>query len=276
MNKLTPLQTALLNMFEWLTKFLEEQNIRYYIIGGTLLGACRHNGFIPWDDDIDIGIPREDYERLLKLFDRPIDHYVLESYHNGSKHYFLTFSKIYDMNTTMTLVTNKPITRGVFIDIFPLDGAGNTNDEIEKQAKVIFNRQLFMGRYMIPIDKKYGIKNLLYILCKLIPVNVKKYLAKSDSLAKKYSFSSCDYVANFGGSYGRRETMPKRYFGEPQKYRFEHLMVYGPAEADLYLKHVYNDWQKLPPVEKRQVHNLENIDLSHPFSQATDVKDILK
>ena len=276
MNNLNALQTTLLSMLEWLTRYLEEHNIRYYIIAGTLLGACRHNGFIPWDDDIDIGIPRDDYEKLVGLFNRPIDHYVLENYHNGSKNYYLTFSKIYDLNTTMTIITNKPLVRGVFIDIFPLDGAGNTRSDIQKHAKALFKRQLTMGRYMMPFSKKYGLKNIIYFLYKLIPINPKKYLAQTDNLAKKYNFSSCEYVANFAGSYGKKEIMPKCYFGEPQKYQFEHLSVYGPAEADLYLKHMYNDWGTIPPIEKRQVHSIENIDLSHPFSHANNVQDILK
>ena len=78
------LQSKLLEMLTWLSKYLEEHNIRYYVVAGTFLGAVRHEGFIPWDDDVDIAVPRADYQRLLELLKEPVDHYVIESPYGGA------------------------------------------------------------------------------------------------------------------------------------------------------------------------------------------------
>lgn len=83
---LNPLQQKLLGMLTWLIKYIDDNNIRYYIIGGTMLGAVRHEGFIPWDDDIDSAVPRNDYERLIDLLKSPVDHYVIESPKGKANH----------------------------------------------------------------------------------------------------------------------------------------------------------------------------------------------
>ena len=123
---LNPLQQKLLGMLTWLIKYIDDNNIRYYIIGGTMLGAVRHEGFIPWDDDIDIAVPRNDYERLIDLLKSPVDHYVIESPKGEAEDYVYSYAKLYDLNTSMTELARKNVKRGVYIDIFPLDGIGNS------------------------------------------------------------------------------------------------------------------------------------------------------
>ena len=131
------LQEKLLEMFTWLVDFMSKNNLRYYMIGGTMLGAVRHQGFIPWDDDIDIAMPRSDYEKLIALLKDPVDHYLIETPRSLEKDYVYGYAKLYDMNTTMTEKKRKNITRGIYIDIFPLDGIGNTLDESYKNYKKI-------------------------------------------------------------------------------------------------------------------------------------------
>ena len=98
---LNPLQQKLLEMLTWLSKYIESNHLTYYVIGGTFLGAVRHKGFIPWDDDIDIAMPRKDYETLIKLLSKPVDHYVIESPDNCGKDFTYNLAKFYDLDTTM-------------------------------------------------------------------------------------------------------------------------------------------------------------------------------
>ena len=180
---MTELQSKLFEMLKWLVDFLNKNNIRYYVVEGTMLGTIRHKGFIPWDDDIDIAIPRDDYEKLINLFDHQIDNYVIESPKNDSKEYLYPFAKIYDVNTTMIEHLKKDVIRGVYIDIFPLDGIGDTLDEAQKNFKKIDKKNMLLAMKTSRSRKgRVWWKNLATYIGNLIPVNSKKLTRKINSL----------------------------------------------------------------------------------------------
>lgn len=130
MDELRENQLMQIEMLKSFHEFCKENALRYYIIGGTAIGALRHHGFIPWDDDIDLGMPRKDYNKLISTYNkkRTNDRYILESPYTKNKDYCYTYSKLYDSKTLLVEKLKKEFVRGVFIDIFPIDGVGASNN----------------------------------------------------------------------------------------------------------------------------------------------------
>ncbi|MBQ7232387.1 MAG: LicD family protein [Bacillales bacterium] len=254
------LKVKLVEMFQWFHDFCQENDLRYYALGGTMLGAARHQGFIPWDDDIDVGMPRSDYEKLkLLLANQDNKHYVLEAPEFNTKDYYYPFSKLYDTTTTLIENTRFKIKRGIYLDIFPLDGIGNTLEESRTNfSKVKKQYNLLLTRVTGIRKGRKWYKNLAVILVRMIPnfiLNNKKILKKLIESGKKYSFDDCEWCGNLFGAWGFREVMPKEIMGEPKLYQFENIMIFGAADADKYLSNLYGDWTKLPPEEKRVTHH---------------------
>ena len=236
----------------------EELNLKYYLIGGTLLGAVRHKGFIPWDDDIDIGMLREDYEVFLKKGQKFLpEGYFLQS-NESDPEYFNCFAKIRNSNTTYleTSVNNRNINHGVFIDIFPLDFY--PDDEKSKKALTLKKKLL-----NIRIASTYNFKNkrakqkFVEFLSKIKYPSLKGAVKKRDELYK--SVKSSSKVANYGGAWGVKEIVPAEWYGEGTILEFEGLSVKAPFEYDKWLTQVYGDYMQLPPEDKRCPHHYADV-----------------
>ncbi len=264
---MTNLQAKLLEMFSWLTNFLKNENLRYYVISGTMLGAVRHKGFIPWDDDIDIGMPRSDYEKLLIKMRQPVDHYYVESPKDTNKDFPYGYAKFYDLNTTLVEDARKKVVRGIFIDIFPLDGIGDNLESSINNYKAIDRTNMLLAMRVCRIRKnRKWWKNLSVILGRIIPFNVKKLTQKLDELCSKRDFDESIYVGNLMSTYRSREIMKKEIYGVPTLYEFEGLKVYGPERFEEYLRILFHNWRELPPESKRNTsHNFMQIDFEHSF-----------
>ena len=253
MNKL---QGRLLKMLGWFHKYCEDNNITYYAIGGTVLGAARHKGFIPWDDDIDLALPRKDYNKLMDTFKGTIDGYCLETPYSDKKDFLYTFSKLYDTNSTMVEHTRFDCKRGIYIDIFPLDGIGNSFEEAAANMKK-FDRKnmlLMMRTCAIRKERKWY-KNLSIIMARAVPsfiINEKKLSLGLEKLANSLNDDSAEYLANLSGAYRFKEITKKSVFGNPTLYDFEDQKIYGPQHTDEYLTGVYGNWRQLPPEDKRK------------------------
>lgn len=266
---LNPLQEKLLEMFAWLVNFLEANNLRYYALGGTMLGAVRHKGFIPWDDDIDIGMPRNDYEKLIDLLKEPVDHYVVEAPRTAGKDYLYRYAKLYDINTSMTEHLRKDIKRGVFIDVFPLDGIGNTLEEGCRNYKKIDRSSMFLAMKVCAYrsGRKWW-KNLAVFLGGFLPINEQKLAKQIDSMCAQRNFDDYRYVGNLMSTYRAKEIIDRKLFGEPSLYQFEGLTIKGPEKYEEYLTHLFGNWRKLPPVEKRiSPHTFEELSFDKPYME---------
>ena len=266
---MTELQSKLLEMFSWFTSYLDENNYTYYVVYGTLLGTIRHKGFIPWDDDLDIAMPRKDYERLIKSFDQVIDHYKFESPYSETD-YMYPYAKLFDINTTLVDHLRKPVKRGIFIDVFPLDGLGNNKEEAIKFHHKIQRKYNFYSTQTCALRKgRKWYKNLAIIIGRInLFFNAKKYAQKLDKLAALHDYDSSEYVACVFGAYAQREVFDKKIFAKPVSYKFENINVKGPEQYDAYLKQLYHDWTKLPEESKRGVqHDFVEFDLNKPYLQ---------
>ena len=267
---LSELQKKLLSMLEWFDLYCQQNDICYYVAGGTLLGAIRHGGFIPWDDDIDVILPRPDYEKLISLFKEQHDNYILETPYSGNKDYLYSFSKLYDTTTTLIEHTRYNCRRGVYIDIFPLDGLGSSeNESIENFSKVDRTNMFLMTRTCAIRKGRSWYKNLSIVFARMIPnfiINNKKLSIKVDRLSSSCNYNSSKYVANLMGAYRKKEIIEKALLGVPTRYAFENIYVNGAEHYDAYLTHIYGDWRKLPPEEKQvSHHDFVELDLNHSY-----------
>jgi len=275
--KLNEQQDKLLNMLKWFHNFCESKGLKYYALGGTMLGTIRHNGFIPWDDDIDIGMPRSDYEQFISYCkDLKGEKYVVETIRTKATDYYYGYTKIYDTDTTLIEKTRKNIKRGIYLDLFPLDGAGNTKEEAEKIFKSVhWKYQLVMARTCAILPRRKWYKNLVILLARLIPsvlLNNKKQLLKIDSLCQTKKYEDSLLIANFLGNWGMKEIFPKAVMGEPTLYKFENIEIYGVYNFEEYLESLYGDWRKIPPEEKRvSLHDYIECDLNKSYLEIEEV-----
>lgn len=259
-NKLTELQKRLLLILEWYHSFCTENNLRYYLLGGTMLGAARHQGFIPWDDDIDVGMPRKDYETFLKLTkNKQYGNFVVEGIDTENTDFYYGYSKIYDTKSTLIENTRYKIKRGIYIDLFPLDGVADNEKEIMTFFKPILNKyRILLARTCAVRQNRKWYKNLAVYLARMIPnciIDNKKLMYSIDEMCKAKDYESSKYVGNLYGNWGLREIVEKTVMGNPVVYRFENLEVCGVADYDKYLTSLYGDWRKLPPKEKQITHH---------------------
>lgn len=264
------LKQMLLDMLSWFHGFCVRNGLQYYVLGGTMLGAVRHKGFIPWDDDIDVGMPRADYLRLEALLrDQPEKRYILETPHSENADFFYPVTKLYDSHTTLVENTRRRIKRGIYLDIFPLDGAGNSAEEAMAYfAPVKWRRQLLLALTTGIRKGRSFRKNAAVILLRMIPERKlgKKLLLDIERMSQRRGFDSCTWVGNMMGSWMERELMPRSVFGQPTPYPFETLTIFGPEDYDAYLTSLYGNWRELPSPEKRKSHHdFLVMDLEHSY-----------
>lgn len=237
-----------------------------------MLGAARHQGFIPWDDDIDVGMPRSDYEFLKRKIDGIIQEnkYLLETEDSNKPDFFYAYSKLYDVRTTQVEDRRKKVIRGVGIDIFPIDGIGDTLEEAQHNYKMIgLQMDLLTSRVVAIRRGRKWYKNLAVTIFQALPkalINEKKIMKRISVLCQQRSFDDSKYVGSLVTTYRAKEIMPRKFYGEPTLYKFENIEVYGVQDYDNYLTHLYGEWRKLPPEEKRQTAHLQLcVDLKHSY-----------
>jgi lipopolysaccharide cholinephosphotransferase len=223
----------ILHVFKYTVQFLEKHHLRYIACGGTVLGAVRHQDFIPWDDDIDIYLPREDYERLLDLKEecRKDGFDVLSLRDKG---YYLPFAKVSDMHTTLWEEEKFPFVMGVYVDLFALDNFSCSDAELTAIQK----RSL---------KKFYNFQKTLTnpLLRPLRSIMLKRFM----EYQRWYSGFDGDKtvcVTQWAGRIFKRE-----WFEDTIELPFGDTMVVVPRDYDGYLTCLYGDYMTLPPVEKR-------------------------
>ena len=244
----------LFSMLTEIDSFCEKNGLTYFLVGGTLLGAIRHNGFIPWDDDIDIGMPRKDYNIFCEKFNsKTVD---VVNYRN-SPNYIWPAAKAIDNRTILIENGNTKHSIGVFIDVFPFDTiAGDYKTAVKKQSRIQFWKQLIELKYLTYNKDRAFIKNAVVLLGKLLYLIPNRIiLSKIEKLSQIDNSKKCSYICNFSGAWGKKEIADISDFAKTEKHTFERGQFSIPVGYDKYLSTLYGDYMTPPPVEKRCSHH---------------------
>lgn len=264
MNTLRDLQMVDLKLFKKFAVIADEHQIKYFALGGTLLGAVRHKGFIPWDDDMDIGIPREDYERFIGLCEKGVIDLEVHTYKND-ENYYRYFARIED--PSIKIIRNDNETKEIssaWIDVFPLDGMPN-NPVIRFIHKyyILYRRAVYKLSCFhlgVNINKKNRplIERVLIIIGKKFPVerifDTKKELKRLDKALKRVWYDDSQYLVNAMGAYKFKEMFNKKYYGDGRWYPFEDTMIWGPEDYDYICTRLYGNYMTPPDKDERNHH----------------------
>lgn len=262
MKKLTLLEIKAveLEILAWFDNLCKNNNLNYCLSGGTLLGAVRHQGFIPWDDDIDLMMPRQEYDKVLE-----ISNTIAE----GSRYQIISFKdktspfpylKIVDTHSLLEIKDRiQDAELMLFIDVFPVDGLPVKTNEVERWYRIarILQHFLSISIYRAWHDNsipKRIIKVLMSRPVKL--VSPYKWAEMLDSHCRKYPFENSENVGVVCWGYGKKECMPGKTWKQYEKVEFEGSSYNAPGCWDYYLRSLYGNYMELPPVEQRKTHNL--------------------
>lgn len=241
-----------LNLLLSFADFCDRNNLKYYLCGGTLLGAIRHKGFIPWDDDIDVCMLRDDYDKFIELTkENKIKENISISCveFNNSVYPFI---KVLDDTTTINCISNTEDNK-IWIDVFPIDNVPSTKNLIFKKARFYRNAIYIKitNHYSSGSKFKYNIRKILKFFLFFIPTTY--FSKKSNNNSKSYKGES-DYVAGVAWGYGPSERMHKSVFEGTKYATFEGHEFKIIPQYDVYLSALYGDYLQLPPENKRYYH----------------------
>lgn len=266
-SELRKLQLKSLELILEFKKFCEENNLKWFLCGGGCIGAIRHEGFIPWDDDLDVFMMRKDYERFFSIAKKSkLSFHVIrtsEKVFSGQ-----TFISVTDKNTTVIKKeqVGLKVPRGITIDVFPLDA---TPSNFFKQQIQMFNALLFSLYITSVIPKNHGflISLICFILLSLIPsfkFRIKLALLFEKNMTK-YNIDECDYVKELcAGPKYMKNLYKKSLFEKGELKKFENTFLPVPNGYDEYLKIAFGNYMELPPENERiNSHDIVFIDLDN-------------
>ena len=257
---LNELQNIEYEMLCVIADFCEKNNIRYGLAGGTALGAVRHGGFIPWDDDIDLEMPRPDYNRFLELADRLPERYKVSSPYNDDNN-FRPYAKVLDLNTKLIeFPDGKNIETHVYLDIFPIDGMPDEPVSQEKHRKTCMRWMLLFYGFRVARYKVNETKGIVKGIWKTADLIQRKFIKNSiiDIVDKKcnlYDFDSSKYCSEVIAGYGFKDTMPALVYDFSGKIKFRDREFNTFKFPEYYLINIYGKYWELPPEDKRIKHD---------------------
>lgn len=244
--------------------FCKNHNLTYYLAFGTLLGAIRHKGYIPWDDDIDIMMPRKDYNELAKIFPRNGRYRFLT--HDNTKNFPYAFGKVIDTITVKNeSIRPKYQVIGLDVDVFPIDNYPDDIEEARRWSAEIAKTQLLLEKQFAQFAKGRNlartiVRNILiairHFLDDINVYSVNNITKQIDKLAQKYNAEETSYcgIADIK-TYGVCKRNRKQVFDSAIEVVFEEEIFYAPIGYDEYLTDIYGNYMQLPPPEMCKTHH---------------------
>jgi lipopolysaccharide cholinephosphotransferase len=253
--KIKTIQLDILKVFD---RFCKENNLRYSLTYGSLLGAVRHKGFIPWDDDIDIMMPRPDYDNMLNIFNEYTDYYKVKAPTLNPDHPYV-FAKIEDTRTQFIENIEINYEIGINIDVFPVDGVPSNNLIFRIYFKWIKLLRYLLLTKLITIDfnNRSNSKNILLSVLKFIlrPIRYQYLIDIIRKKIVKYDYNKSDYAMMPCINLKPTERMDKMLFENYKKLQFENYPFTAIEDFHRYLQVLYGDYMKLPPLDQQITHH---------------------
>lgn len=259
MMTLKDVQEVSLVLLKEFHKFCVEHNLRYSLTYGTLIGAVRHQGFIPWDDDVDVMMPRPDYDRFVKLY-KDDDRFACLA--PEKRNSLFAYARLVDLQRTFVRpgAPWSNVETGIWIDIFPIDGVEDNKEkflEMVKRTYPIWRRTVLARQAMGTLSFK---KSLMWNLKRLIKIVLyrnkhSKYFNKQMEVCKRFNYDDCLHVSNLTHMlYASRSYFPKEMFENYIDIQFDNNKFKCIKDYHEFLKMIYGDYMTLPPEEKRKGH----------------------
>lgn len=263
LDKLHRVQVEILRDFD---AVCEKHQLHYFAVYGTAIGAVRHGGFIPWDDDVDVAMLREDYEKFLQIFPEEMaERYQLMTPELDGD-YTCTVTHLQRKHTKFIseVTENLPYEQCIDLDIFPLDEVAEEARAQKKQGRmaVFWGRMLFLRGSGQPVIAAEGlVGNLMAAVCACVHAVLKLFRVSPRSLYRKFvrtatHYNGCggEYVTSFEYNGCLKDKIKKKDLFPLEKVPFEDMELYIPANNHEFLTHVYGDYMKLPPENERVNH----------------------
>jgi lipopolysaccharide cholinephosphotransferase len=268
LDQLKKIHKIQLEMALEVKKICDKYNIKYFIIAGTLLGAVRHKGFIPWDDDLDIGMLREDYDKFIQCAEKELSsEYFLQTWDTDSG-FGLPIAKVRKNGTKFVEINSAKTSghNGIYIDIFPFDNVPTSKiaQKIHDISTYILKRIILCQvGYELWLDGskfKKAVYKVVNSIAKITSLDKNKKLLEKQM--KKYNSDKTEYAVAFGGAYGySRERIRREWVENLTPIKFEDEEFMCPKNYNAYLTHFYGDYMKPPPENKRyNRHGIIEID----------------
>ena len=264
------LQKVEMELFLCFAETCKKLDLNYFLVCGSALGAARHGGFIPWDDDMDVGMFREDFNKFMELAPSILPESIFLQNYKSDPEYPYIFAKLRNSNTTYIekILSKFNMNHGVFLDIFPLDGYPESPSEQKKLArqKRSFRRKLFCG---FDFERGYKASALAFALRVLgYHKRTAKTLEEYEKLISKYPVKYSKIICNHGTWHAERDYIPVEYYGEGTDAVYEGVMVRVPEMTDQYLTCLYGDW-RTPPVhdEQKGIHPHDVCDTEKSYTE---------
>lgn len=269
------IQKKAFELLELFVGICEKWNIDYYLVCGSALGAVKYQGFIPWDDDIDVAMLRKDYVRFLEIAPKELPDWCFLQNYTTDYAYPRIGTKLRNSNTTFMEigVEHLPIHHGIYIDIFPLDG--HPEYVLEKISFEI-KKKLYLWQCFCGLSghesMRVSVRNKVFRMLGYHK-RTQRTLKKLESLYTSYVPEKSDLWCNYGNSTDRKEYAPRWHYGAGTWAAFEGLRVRIPEQYDAYLTQKYGNWREDPPKEKQiSNHHYKFCDVSIPYTEYVDEK----
>lgn len=268
--KIEDIHQRILNVLVTVDKVCREHGLRYWLSDGTMLGAVRHGGFIPWDDDADIAMPRPDLDLLIAHADewlpKPFELLTFEKDENNTS----ALPKVVDGSTTLIERYSLNQLGGVYIDVCPIDGIPKQRWRRRLRiAMVHMVKSWVYLRSRDPYKRGHGYTSWLPRLLQATVSNVTlQRLQKRIQTA--YDYETAPMIADYDT--GDRSSMKREVMGKPTPIMFEGHELWGVEQPDAYLKCLFGDYMKLPPEEKRRIHGFDYVDFDHSYHDYHDTR----
>lgn len=268
-----------LDMLEEVDKICKKNNINYFLAGGTLIGAVRHKGYIPWDDDIDIVMMREGYNKFLKIAEKELNGKYFLQYYKTEKKYNRGHAQIRNSETTAIINGDKHnnFNKGIFIDIFPLDNIPDDEKKCDKFINKVSRKKKFLDNYY-NLDSKCLMKKIIkrlyhYLIYSFI--NYDKKIEKYERFVSQYSKEDTNMVSAISFCTNLPK-YKKEWFKRTIYMDFEYMQLPCPYMYDKVLRAQYGDYMKIPKQKNTSMHGSVFFDTKKSYIEYEEKREIYK